>query len=215
MDTTSTTSTTSTTFLTTPSKNRGFALYSEAIDLIALNPEAHNQEVWGAATGVLPNQYEPTDEVIFGEDIYKISASCDTAMCVAGHTAVLGGGELLWQHEYTDYDYDYDYDGMRHFTATYVRLPNGRLKFVADYAAELLDIPPNFVSALFAATNTFGDLLKVRQMWAHGASYEDMSEELHIRALQRDDAEFGTDDADGDNVRDYDNYVGDWDDYLT
>lgn len=90
------------------------------------------------------------------QDVWASTTPCGTTYCVAGTLANLAGGELVWE--------DYSWRRPGHLTASLVKLPDGSMELISNYAARLLGIDPEggIVDRLFYAAETYDDLKRLR-----------------------------------------------------
>lgn len=125
------------------------------------------------------NPYVDSMESIQEVDYDKLSgieylpASCGTAYCVAGHAVVLSGARMKW-HPTIGWDENYHHDRIVGFTAEECVLPDGTVRFVGEYAAELLDLAEIGHDDLFNAGNSLPDVKRIgAELYARKQRFEE------------------------------------------
>lgn len=120
-------------------------LLREVLDYIKANPQKWNQDAWFKVS--VDKQGEP----IFNKVTLQFEEvnSCNTALCFAGHAALMSGFDAPPR---------YDYEVWRGWGPG---LPKGERMDVDQYATEVLGLSTNQADVLFNGDNSLEDLERI------------------------------------------------------
>ena len=130
------------------------AILDKALAYIEEHPEQHEQAVWAEKVSLPDERIEEFE-----------ARTCGSSMCLAGHIAVLAGGQIDWPKAEWTVDSD-GLEGRLESYGEYVFTPSGERMAIWTFAQQVLGIGLVTANALFSATNKLADLQAMRDALA-------------------------------------------------